>query len=396
MDYLLSRHPIFKSNKINVAGYEIRSRAVGEKSTGTPEAERSMFSMLSDGLDQIVGAHPCFVSLTPEGLAEGLWKGIPGDKVVLGYFNDFSPGDKVAQELLKLASSGSRIALSGLLKPDCLEVFADRSPILKLDVTAMAPEDLERTFNELRRHKVQLLADCVDTYDDLEYCQSLGFDLYEGRFIARSAAHEEKQIPVNRLTMMRVLSQLQDPDLLLPDLEKTISLDAALSYKLLSYSNSAAVSLPRKVSSVGHAVRLIGVQMIRTWASVLLLSSVDDKPRELMTISLVRAKMCERLSESLKNAQKDSFFSAGLLSVIDALLDCSMEKAVGQLPLTDEVKNALINQSGPVGQALRCTVAYENADWDNVQFYGMSPAPIREIYMESIAWARQLSSGLLS
>jgi len=395
MDFLLSRHPIFKT-KINVAGYEIRSRAVGEKSTGTPEAERSMFSMLSDGLDQIVGVHPCFIGLTSEGLAEGVWKGIPGDKVVLGYFNDFNPGDKVAQELLKLAGAGSRIALSGLLKPDCLDLFVDRSPILKLDVTAIAPDDLERTFNELRRHKVQLLADCVDTYDDLEYCQSLGFDLYQGRFIARSAAHEEKQIPVNRLTMMRALSQLQDPELLLPDLEKTISLDAALSYKLLSYANSAAVSLPRKVSSVGHAVRLIGVQMIRTWASVLLLSSVDDKPRELMTISLVRAKMCERLSESLKGAQKDSFFSAGLLSVIDALLDCSMEKAVGQLPLTDEVKNALIHQSGPVGQALRCTVAYENADWDNVQFYGMSPAPIREIYMESIAWARQLSSGLLS
>jgi EAL and modified HD-GYP domain-containing signal transduction protein len=106
--------------------------------------------------------------------------------------------------------------------------------------------------------------------------------------------------------------------------------------------------------------------------------------------------MCERLSESLKNAQKESFFSAGLLSVIDALLDSPMEKAIAELPLTDEVKSALINKAGPVGQALRCTMAYENADWDNVQFYGMSPAPIREIYMESIAWARQLSSGLLS
>jgi c-di-GMP-related signal transduction protein len=73
-----------------------------------------------------------------------------------------------------------------------------------------------------------------------------------------------------------------------------------------------------------------------------------------------------------------------------------MEKAVAGLPLVDEVKSALTSRSGPAGQALRCTVAYENADWDNVQFYGMPPAPIREIYMESIAWARQLTSGLLS
>ena len=396
MDYLLSRHPIFRP-KMDVIGYEVRTRAVGEKSAGTPDAERSMFSMLSDTrLDQIVGSHSCFINVTPEALAEGLWKKIPADKIVLCYLNDFAPEDAVAQELLKLARSGSRVVLSGQLNPQSLELFADRAPVLKLDVTSIAPEDLEKKFAELRRYKVPLLAGSVDTYDDLEFCQSLGFDLYEGRFIARSASHEEKQIPVNRLTMMRVLSQLQDPELSLPDLEKTISLDAALSYKLLSYSNSAAVSLPRKVSSVGHAVRLIGVNLLRTWTSVLLLSSVDDKPRELMTISLVRARMCELLSESLKNAQKDAFFSAGLLSVIDALLDCPMEKAVAHLPLVDEVKSALIDRSGPVGQALRCAIAYENADWDNVQFYGMAPAPIREAYMESIAWARQLSSGLLS
>src|SRR5688572_33506978 len=122
MDYLLSRHPIFKS-KMDVAGYEIRSRAIGGKSAGTPEAERSMFSMLSDGLDQIVGQHACFVSLTPETLSEGLWKRIPASKLVLGYFNDFGPADPVAQELLKLAGSGSRIALSGQLSPECLDLF---------------------------------------------------------------------------------------------------------------------------------------------------------------------------------------------------------------------------------------------------------------------------------
>jgi len=395
MDYLLSRHPIFKS-KIDVAGYEIRSRAIGQKAAGTPDAEKSMFSMLSAGFDQIVGPHSCFISVTPETLKDGSWKGIPPNRVVLGYFNDFNPSDEVAQALLKLVEGGARIALSGSLSPESLDVFGDRVHAIKLDVTSFAPDDLEKKFQDLRRYKTQLLADRVDTYDDLEWCKTLGFDLYQGHFIARSSSQEEKQIPVNRLTMMRVLSQLQDPELSMPDLEKTISLDAALSYKLLSYANSAAISLPRQVSSVGHAVRLIGLQMIRTWTSVLLLSTVDDKPRELMTISLVRAHMCEKLSESLKNAEKDAFFSAGLLSVIDALLDCSMEKAVSSLPLTDDVKAALISKTGPVGQALRCAIAYEQADWDNVQFYGMAPAPIRDAYVESLAWARQLTSGLLT
>jgi EAL and modified HD-GYP domain-containing signal transduction protein len=196
--------------------------------------------------------------------------------------------------------------------------------------------------------------------------------------------------------LMRVLAQIQQPEISMPDLERIISQDLSLSFKLLRYANSAAVALPRKVSSVGHAVRLLGTDLLRNWARVLLMSAIEDKPRELMTIALIRARMCERLSESLRTAEKESFFSAGLLSVLDALLDCPMEKAVAELPLMDEVRDALTKKAGPIGQALRCTIAYERADWDDVQFYGLPQLPIRDIYMEAISWAQQLTTGLLS
>jgi len=399
MDYLLSRHPIFRS-KVEVAGYEIRSRAVGEKAATdvNPDAGRAAFELLSGaGLEHIVGQHLCFLNLTPEAIREELWNQLPSDNVVLGFFDDFNPSDDIAAKLKDLIGGGVRVALSGNLSSQSLEAMAmaGSAYALKLDVTRMDPGELEKRFSDLRQYKVPLLADCVDTYDDLEFCRMLGFDLYQGRFISRSASTEEKDIPVNRLAMMRIMAKLHDPNLAIPDLAKLISLDAAMSYKLLSYSNSAAVALPRTVSSIDHAVRLIGLDRLRTWASVLLLSTVEDKPRELMTIALVRARMCELLSSTVKNAEKDSYFSAGLLSVIDALLDSPMEKAVANLPLNEEVKTALISKSGPIGQALRCTIAYENADWDEVQFYGMSPGPIRDAYVESIGWARNLTGGLL-
>jgi EAL and modified HD-GYP domain-containing signal transduction protein len=69
---------------------------------------------------------------------------------------------------------------------------------------------------------------------------------------------------------------------------------------------------------------------------------------------------------------------------------------VAELPLVDEVRDALTKKAGPIGQALRCTIAYERADWDDVQFYGLPPLPIRDIYMDAISWARQLTTGLLS
>jgi EAL and modified HD-GYP domain-containing signal transduction protein len=394
-DYLVSRHPIFKPG-IQVAGYEVRSNA-----TGTKEAEldayRSVFSMLGEvGWDQVAGPHSCFVNLTREALAGEVWHGVPTNRVVLGYFDEFQPSDDIVNKLIKAANTGFHYAVSAHLSPESMYVVGNRAHALKVDVTRVPADELKGFIKDLRKWKAKILADQIDTYDDLELCKPLQFDLYEGRFISRSAAKEDRQIPVNRVAMMRVLAQLQDPELSMADLEKSIALDAALSYKLLTYVNSAAVGLPQTVSSVGHAMRLVGLQRLRAWTSILLLSSVDDKPRELMTISLIRARMCEQLAEAVKAPQKESYFSAGLLSVVDALLDCSMEKALAGLPLTEDVRSALIRHSGRVGEALSCALAYEQAEWDKVQFSGLPQASIREIYMNALKWATPLASGLAS
>ncbi len=389
---LLSRQPIYGSS-MSVAAYELRSNH-GDDDNEIDESQ--IFKMFTDsGLDLVVGEHPGLVSLTPEALSEGLWKTIPKSRVMLGYFHDFGPSDRTARQLSELAATGYRLALSGELPLETLALLDHPEHTFKLDVTKYLPEQLETRVSELRSYKSKILAGKVDTYDDLEFCKALEFDFYQGHFLSRPAA-QKNEIPVNRFTMIRLLSKLQDPEILMPEVEQLVSQDISLSYKLLRYANSPVISLPRTVNSVGHAVRLIGMEMLRTWSSALLLSSVDNKPQELMTIALVRARMCELLGESVKNAPKESFLSAGLLSVLDALLDCPMERALAELPLADDIKDALIHRSGPIGQALRCTIAYERADWDDVQFYGMPPGPIREKYMEALSWARQLTSGLLN
>jgi c-di-GMP-related signal transduction protein len=382
-DCLLSRQPIYGSN-MNVAAYELRSNDV------------PVFQLFTEpALDLVVGEHPGLVILTPEALAEGLWKSCPKSRVMLGYFQDFGPEDEAARQLREVAAQGYPLALSGELNVESLRLLDKPTHTIKLDVTRYLPDQLEKRVAELRSLKPKILASKVDTYDDLEFCKSLEFDFYQGHFLSRPAA-QKNEIPVNRMTMIRLLSKLQDPVIQMAEVEKLVSQDISLSYKLLRYANSPAVSLPRTVNSVGHAVRLIGMRLLRTWSSALLLSSVDNKPRELMTMALVRARMCELLGETVKGAQKESFLSAGLLSVLDALLDCPMEQALAELPLADDIKAALTRRAGAIGQALRCTIAYERADWDDVQFYGMPPAPIREKYMDAISWARQLSSGLLN
>jgi EAL and modified HD-GYP domain-containing signal transduction protein len=261
---------------------------------------------------------------------------------------------------------------------------------VQLDVTRYTPDQLESRVQMLRQSSVRIAADKLDTYDDVEFSKSLGADFYRGRFLWKPAVKQD-EVPANRLTMVRALSKLQDPDMSMDELEEVISQDVALSYKVLRYVNSAAVALASDVTSIGHAVRLVGVRRLKSWASVLLLSSVEDKPLELMRTSLIRGRMCELLATSLRHSEADSFFTAGLLSALDALLDCPMKQAVKDLPLSRDIEMGILEGSGAIGQALHCTLAYEWGAWDDVRAYGASEGisvdRMRDCYMDAIHWS---------
>jgi len=383
---------------MDVAAYELRTHyGVSEERTESSDNQmRTIYSMFTDtGLDEVVGEHPGLVTLTSEALAEGLWKTIPKSRVMLGYLESFEASDKTSKLLSEVASEGYRLAVSGNLSADCLGQLNSAAHTVVLDVTSYTPDELRKRVDNLRGYKSLIAAAGVDTYDDLEYCKDLKFDFYQGHFLFRPAA-QMQSIPVNRMNMLRLLSKLHDPKMQMAEIEKLISQDVALTFRILQYANSAGMALKSKVNSAGHAVRLIGLETIRSWSSALLLSSVDNKPRELMTSALIRARMCELLSESVKDAEKESYLSAGLLSVLDALLDCPMQKALSELPLADDIKAALIDGAGPIGKALNCTIAYERADWNNVRFYGLAPASVRAKYMTAIGWARKLTEELLN
>jgi EAL and modified HD-GYP domain-containing signal transduction protein len=381
---------------MNVAAYELRSHYLDNAQGTDHSIARTIFGMFTEpGLDLIVGEHVGIITLRPEALAQGLWKSVPKGRVVFRFPDAFGPADPIAAQLCELSKKGYRLALPAHLSAESLSLLNDPAHTIRLNVTKYLPDELEKRVTELRKFKPKLVAEGVDTYDDLEFCKALEFDFFQGHFLCKPSS-QKQTVPVNRVTMLRLLSRLQDSEIEIPEVEKMVSQDVTLSYRLLRYANSASVALPRSVSSIGHAVRLIGLEMLKTWASALLLSTVEDKPRELMTIALVRARMCELLSHSIPKAQGDAFLSAGLLSVLDALLDCSMEKAVGELPLAHDIKSALVSGTGQIGQALRCTIAYEQANWDDVQFYGLAAGPIREKYLEAIAWSRRLSAGLLN
>jgi len=167
--------------------------------------------------------------------------------------------------------------------------------------------------------------------------------------------------------------------------------DLSLSYKILRFVNSASVGLPKRVESIEQAACLVGINRIRTWASLIVMAIGKDQPTEMLVIALVRAKMCECLGNQLGTEPPEKYFTMGLLSVLEALYESPMEDIVKNLPLPDDILEALILGKGTMGTVLRCVKAYENGEWLQLKPLQLTPGTIRDFYVEAIDWAHHFS-----
>jgi EAL and modified HD-GYP domain-containing signal transduction protein len=187
--------------------------------------------------------------------------------------------------------------------------------------------------------------------------------------------------------ILNLLAKLQEPNVDIAELEQLIIQDVSLTYRLLRYINSACFALNREVESVHRALVLIGIKTIKNWVSLLLMARIEDKPRELMRTALVRARMSELLAEQLGYAEQDQYFTCGLFSVIDALMDRPLPELLEALPLSGAVKAALLQGEGTMGEVLEAVHAYEKGAWQVLTTTPLSPQQYRHCYLEAVMWA---------
>jgi EAL and modified HD-GYP domain-containing signal transduction protein len=260
--------------------------------------------------------------------------------------------------------------------------------IVKIDLTTLDRVSLTEIYKRFRLHRVKLLASNVETLDDLAFCQRLGFDYLQGYFLCKPRIVAGRRLDASRSVVMRSLAQIQDSTADFQSLAKIIAQDVSLSYKLLKLVNSAYYSLSKTITSLEQAVALIGLNQLRAWMTLLLMASVRNKPHELTTLALSRAKTCELLAKTKGERQTDPFFLVGLFSILDALMDLPMPEAIGSLPLSDDIINALLHHRGPLGDVLRLALAYERGQWDYVlkTKTGLKPEAIGASYLEAVRW----------
>jgi EAL and modified HD-GYP domain-containing signal transduction protein len=384
---LLGRQPIFAGD-MNVLGYELLFRQDSEEHALVTDGSLATADVLNRcaelGLQDIVGRELAFINFGRQFLLNNYCEALPHQQAVLEVLETVDPDAEILGRLKELRGKGYRVALDDFVCVESAMPLLRVADFVKLDILALSEADLKQNVAVLRKFPVRIIAEKVETHEQFQLCKDIGFDYFQGYFFCRPHVIRGRRVPVNRLATIRLITKLNDPNLPIKELEQTIAQDVALSYKLLLYVNSAVCGLHRHVESIGHATMLIGHAKLKIWASLILFSRLDDKPPDLIITGLVRARMCENIAQALRLDQADRCFLAGLFSVLDAILDQPLEQILSGLPLTPDVREALLEQKGRFGSILRSVMAYERQEWSNITCGHLDLDGMRKTYVEAM------------
>lgn len=392
-DAFVGRQPIFDQHKI-VYAYELLFRSGSENSAnivdGNQASTQVMINALTDfGLDSIVGKHRAFINLTRELLVDDLIQLLPCERVVLEILEDITVDKELVNAVQKLSTQGYIIALDDFTYSDDLRPLVEIADIIKLDVMAMTDNEIEKQAQFLRSFDTLLLAEKVETMEQFSFLKTLKFDYYQGYFLSKPSIIKGKRTPTNKLSILQLLSKLARAETEHSEIESLISQDVTLSYKILRYINAACFALPRKIASINEAIIYLGLSNIRRFASMIAMTGFNDQPHEILLTALIRARMCELLAEAAGHENTDTYFTLGLFSSLDIMLLMPMIKLVDELPLGEDLTQALLGADGQLSEALRCVLAYERQQWQTVKFNGLSAEEISNIYLQAVQWGNQ-------
>jgi EAL and modified HD-GYP domain-containing signal transduction protein len=301
----------------------------------------------------------------------------------------------VLDALEDLVRCGYRLALDDFIFSDSVAPLLPYAALVKLDLMTLPGDALEAQVGLLRPYNVELVAERVETQDDFHRCLRLGFHYFQGFFFARPAMVRGRRLRSDHLTALRVLALLDGAHTSMAALEAAISCDVTLSYRLLKAINSVYYGFESRVESLRQALVLLGHDRLRGWVSMTVMSGLSQRPRELSSLALQRAKLCEIIGRTLPapGAPPSSFFTVGLLSILDALFEMPLPEILASLPLSPEVLGALLDHRGPMGQVLAAVVAYEQCRWDEASCVGVPLGVFADAYFEAVRWTSEIEGG---
>jgi c-di-GMP-related signal transduction protein len=398
----VARQPIFDKLQ-RVYAYELLFRKGTSNAYSATDGDQATSSVISDsfllfGVDALTSGKKAFINFTQNLLMDDTATILPKDLLVVEILETVAPDKGVIAACRKLKLMGYTLALDDFVFEDRFLPLLELADIIKVDFRLSSPDERTGIVKRCSGYPIKFLAEKVEKPEEFEEAINAGYTYFQGYFFSKPVILSSRDIPSSKISFMSILHEVNLPEIDFNKIETIIKRDLSISFKLLKFINSAFFSFSREIHSIKQALLLLGSNEIRKWVSLIILKGMgQDKPEELVVISIIRARLCELIGKSLgmKDNTSDLFFM-GLFSMIDTFMNRPMEEVLSALPLADEIKSALLGREGPFNDIYQLVLVYEKVDWEQVTLHcdkiGLDQFIMADHYIKSIEWANNLLS----
>ena len=320
----------------------------------------------------------------------------PKDRLVFLLDNSIKPEDQYIKIIKEYKDKGYRFAIRKLLVADFEEYKSILSMMdyIFLDYKRIEISKAKIYFSNLYPN-LKLVAVNLDSQEIYEELKATGgYSLYEGEFYRLPIKKGENKVAPVKATYVELLNTVNVDDFDLTGAADIIGRDTALVVSLLKMVNKMTVN--NGITTIRHAAAMLGQKELKKWINTVVAEKLcEDKPGEITRVSLIRAKFAENIAASFDMAgQSAELFLMGLFSVLDVILNQSMDQALSMVKVSKPIENAILRGKGDFAKVLDFIKTYERADWAEISrimlIEGIEMDEIYKAYLDSLRWYREL------
>ena len=354
-ELLFREGPIFTSNRAEII----------DPSQATATVIANAFTELS--ANETLGPYRGYINVDQQFLFSDLIEVLPPALVVLEILESVQPTPEVVARCRELRGKGFTLAIDDVVDVgEAYRPLFELAEIIKVDILDVDAGRLAALVGQLKPFGKKLLAEKVESAEQVEQCKRLGFELFQGYYFAKPAIIVGKKLNPSQIALLRLLGLvMQDAET--GEIENAFKVEPGLTVNLLRLTNSVGSGLTTRITSLRHAITILGRRQLQRWLQLLIYTNPkggrSDNP--LLQLAATRGRMMELLAERVTPRNRefaDQGFMVGIMSLMPALLGVAIEEILAQLPVAPRVQMALVDRTGLHGQLLQVVEATEQTD----------------------------------
>ncbi len=350
------------------------------------------------GIEQALGPYKGFINCDENLLLSDMIEILPAEKIVLEVMESVEVTPLLVARCGDLKARGFTLALDDFVHFDDKWLpLLDFIEIVKVDLMALSLEQLGTVTNALQRRPLTLLAEKVESREQAEHCHQLGYHLFQGYYFAKPAIMVGKKLCQSQLALMRLLGLVLE-DAETPLLEGIFKQEPGLAVNLLRLTNSVATGVRVRVTSLRHAITVLGRRQLQRWLQLLLFTNPAGDSQianPLLQLAATRGRFLELLAGKLKSGVQefeDHAFMTGIMSLMPVLMNVPLEEILKGIQVSADVQEALEHRGGQLGIMLHLAEALEADDGEichllTSQLPGADHMMVNTCITQALAWA---------